>query len=51
MNLVTLASAPLQAANDNSFVADARMAHAASTRAGGTILSFSCLNDLFKQGE
>lgn len=51
MSLVTIASAPAQNANDNAFEADARLAHAASERAGGKVLSFSCLNQLFVTAE
>lgn len=51
MSLVTIAAAPAQNANNNSIVADARLAHAASTGAGGTVLSFSCLNEIFAPGE
>lgn len=51
MNLVTLTSAPTQNASDNSFVADVRIAHAACINAGGAVLSFSCLNELFATSE
>lgn len=51
MSLVTIASAPSINAVDNSFTADARIADAVSKRAGGTVLSFACLNQLFKTSE
>ena len=49
MSIVTIASAPLYAAQDNQYSPLGRIVHALCERAGGQVLSFTCLDQLMQE--